>query len=356
MNKKIKMIIAGVSVTVVIIFAVLAYMYFDGIKAPSSKEEEVVVVISGGPSSVLAQLDEAGLLKNKMVANIHLKLNSYNFKANTYVLNKNMDLESICKTIEKADFKYLLKDKFTVLEGSTIPEYADVVAKKLNLSQTDILKKWCDTEYLNTLVEKYWFLDESILEDGLMFPLEGYLAPETYFITEKEPSIESLTTMMLDQMDTNLTPYKDKIKEFKIKGEVVEMHDFLALASIVQCESLFPEDHSRIAGVFMHRLEKPMRLQSDVTVNYANQVTKVAVTYDDLNVDSKYNTYKYDGIPVGPISSVSVELIEACLNYEKTDYEYFFAIKDGTVVYTKSYDEHLAKIAEAKANGQWLED
>lgn len=356
MKKKMKIIIASSVAAIALAIAIVVYMYFDGIKEVSSKGEEVVVTISGGTSKVLDQLDKAGLIKSKTAASVYLKLNSYNFKANTYVLNKNMNLKTICQTIETADFKYLLKDKLTVLEGTTIPEYATVVGQKLNISQNDVLTKWCDKEYLSSLVKEYWFLDESVLEDGLLFPLEGYLAANTYFITDQIPTIESVTKLMLDQMDTNLTPYKQQIQDFKINGKTVSMHEFLTFCSVVECESLFEEDRAKIAGVFIHRLEIGMKLQSDVTVNYANQVTKVAVTYNDLEVDSKYNTYKYKGLPAGPISSVSNDIIKSCLSYEKTDALFFFAIKGGTVVYTNDYDEHLAKIKEAKANGQWLED
>lgn len=356
MDKKVKIIIASSITVVVLVIAIVTYMYFDGITAPSSKDEEVIVTISGGTDSVIDQLDEAGLLKSEMAASVYLKLNDYDFKANTYVLNKNMDLKTICKMIETADFKYILKDKFTVLEGTTIPEFATVVAQKLKISQNDVLNKWCDKEYLSSLVEEYWFLEQSVLDDGLMFPLEGYLAANTYFITEKTPTIESVTEMMLEQMDSNLTPYKQQIQDFKINGKAATMHQFLAFSSVVECESLLEEDRSKIAGVFIHRLETGMKLQSDVTVNYANQVTKVAVTYNELEVDSKYNTYKYAGLPAGPISAVSLDIIKACLNYEKTDALFFFAIKGGTVIYTNTYEEHMTKIQEAKASGQWLED
>lgn len=356
MSKKTKIITGVIALCFVVLVGSVIYIYEDGQKAVSSKEEEVVVEISGNNGMVLNQLDAAGLLKNKMVANIYLKLNSYDFKANTYVLNKNMDLKTIFSILESADFDYLLKTKFTVIEGTSIPTIAQTLAETLEISSEEVLQKWCNTEYLQALTEKYWFLDESILKDGLMFPLEGYLAPETYFVTEKEPTIESLTTLMLNQMDTNLTEYKDEIAKFTINGEPASMHQFLTLASIVQSESLFEEDHTKIAGVFMHRLEIDMLLQSDVTVNYANQVTKVAVTYDDLEVDSKYNTYKYKGLPVGPIANVSKQLIESSLHYEKTDNLYFFAIKGGKVIYTKTNDEHLAEIKKAKADGLWLED
>lgn len=362
MRKKQKIII-GVIIAVLIVVFSLLFFYFNGQKAVSSKSEEVVVEISGSTNAVLNQLDEAGLIKNKTVASIYTKLHKHDFKANVYVLNKNMDLETILKILE-GDKKYISTARITILDGNTIPECASKVAKALdievdttNLNDEQILaaktqkvlEKWTNKEYLQTLVDKYWFLDQSILGDEIMFPLEGYFGPETYIITSKKTTIEDITKMMLDQMDKNLSTIKDKIAQFKINGNNVTVHQFLSLASVVQCEaSKQKEDQAKIAGVFMHRLEKPMRLQSDVTVNYANQVKTVAVTYNHLEVDSKYNTYKYEGLPIGPISMVSNDIMESCLNYQKTDYLFFFALKDGTVIYSKTYDEHQQVVKENK--------
>ena len=345
--KKTQKIIIGAIAGITIVVLALVFFYFNGQGAVSSKSEEVVVEISGSTSSVLNQLDKAGLLKSKTVASIYTKFNSYSFKANVYVLNKNMDLKKIL-TILEGDKDYISAAKITILDGYRIPECAQQVAKGLEIDSTEVLEKWTNKEYLQTLVEKYWFLDESILGADIMFPLEGYFGPETYVITSKKTSIEDVTKMMLDQMDRNLSTYKDKISNFMISGNKVSMHQFLSLASVVQCESSGQkEDQAKIAGVFMNRLEKPMRLQSDVTVNYANQIKTVAVTYNHLSVDSKYNTYKYEGLPVGPISTVSTN-IEACLNYQKTDNLFFFALKDGSVIYSKTYEEHQQVVKENK--------
>lgn len=346
--KKTQKIIIGAIAGITIGVLALVFFYFNGQGAVSSKSEEVVVEISGSTSSVLNQLDKAGLLKSKTVASIYTKFNSYSFKANVYVLNKNMDLKKIL-TILEGDKDYISAAKITILDGYRIPECAQQVAKGLEIDSTEVLEKWTNKEYLQTLVEKYWFLDESILSADIMFPLEGYFGPETYVITSKKTSIEDVTKMMLDQMDRNLSTYKDKISNFMISGNKVSMHQFLSLASVVQCESSGQkEDQAKIAGVFMNRLEKPMRLQSDVTVNYANQIKTVAVTYNHLSVDSKYNTYKYEGLPVGPISTVSTNIIEACLNYQKTDNLFFFALKDGSVIYSKTYEEHQQVVKENK--------
>ena len=347
MNKTRKIIIGG-CVGIVIVILALVFFYFNGQGAVSSKDEEVVVEISGSTASVLNQLDEAGLLKNKMVARIYTKMNHYDFKANVYVLNKNMDLKKILTVLE-GNNEYISATKITILDGYRIPECATQVAKALEIDSNEVLQKWTDQTYLQSLVDQYWFLDESILGPDIMFPLEGYFGPETYVITTNKTSIEEVTQLMLDQMDRNLTAVKDQINEFKLNGNNVSIHQFLSLASVVQCESSGQkEDQAKIAGVFMKRLEKPMRLQSDVTVNYANQIKTVAVTYNHLTVDSKYNTYKYEGLPVGPISTVSKDIIEACLNYQKTDNLFFFALKDGSVIYSKTYKEHQQVVKDNK--------
>ena len=205
----------------------------------------------------------------------------------------------------------------------------------MGFSTDDVLAKWSDASFIQELIGEYWFLSDDILNSAIMFPLEGYLYPETYFVVEQEPTIESITRLCLDLMNERLTPYQDRITELGMTA-----HEFVSLASVVQAESLFEEDYKTIAGVFYNRLETGMPLQSDITVLYALQEKRVDVTYADLEVDSAYNTYKYAGLPVGPVCTVQKSILDACANYEKHDYYYFFATKDGDVLYSKTLDEH----------------
>ena len=89
-----------------------------------------------------------------------------------------------------------------------------------------------------------------------------------------------------------------------------------------------------------------MPLQSDITVLYALQEKRVDVTYTDLEVDSKYNTYKYEGLPIGPVCSPSAAAMDDLLHYEKSDYLYFFATEDGKVLYSRTLDEHNKIVSE----------
>ena len=368
-NKKIILIIIGVVVGIALIGSILFYNH--GISAVSTKDEEVIVKIESGSSAsqMLDTLDKAGLVNNKLCGKLFLKFNHFDkLQANTYIFHKNMSLSEIFDIIQNPDFKYILKSKLTIKEGNTIPEVAKAFSEILDMSDDDIIKAWSNQEYLKSLIKDYWFIDNSILNRNILYPLEGYLYPDTYYVTDENPTLEGITKLALDMMDKKLTPYKDKMKEMNWTP-----HQFLTFASIVVAGTLLigptgkpvsgqgETDRPMIAGVFMNRLKKGMLLQSDITVNYAWQRTGVDVSYSHLEINSQYNTYKYTGLPVGPISSVPATTMEACLQYKKHDYFYFFAIKDAqdksktVVVYTKTYEEHTQQVKKAKDAGLWLD-
>lgn len=347
---KLKIAISIVIVMVILIIGTIIY-YFNGIGPVSTREKEVIVTIpeNSTGNKILDILDENGLIKSSLAAKVHLKLNSYDFKSNTYILNENMSLNTMLNIIEKADKDNISQATITLIDGQTIPDYASEISNKTGISQDEILSKWSDSTYLDQLIDKYWFLDESILSSDIYFPLEGYLAPDTYQISAYDENIEDITTKILNQSEKVFDKYKDKINEFRVGDKQLTTHEFLTLASVVQRESPSNnDDRKNIAGVLINRLNKPMRLQSDVTVNYANQVTKVAVTYKDLSNDSKYNTYQHEGLPCGPISSISNDVIEDTLDYNTNEYFFFFATKDAKVLYSVTYEEHQQKVNENK--------
>lgn len=341
-------IIAVLVVFLTLVGSICFYKY--GLSATSSKNKEVVVQIPSGSTGndIIEILDNNDLLKVSLCAKIHLKLNDYAFKSNSYLLNKNMNTKEIFTVLEGNDAKYISNTKITVLDGQTIPEYAKTIEKQTGIKYEDIINKWKDKEYLNSLINDYWFLTNDILNNDIYYPLEGYLAPETYFLTQ-EDDIESITKMLLDQTKKNLDKYKNKISNFTINNKKVTIHEFITLSSIVQRESSGHEkDRKLICGVLINRLNKPMPLQCDVTVNYGNQVVKIDVKQADLNSDTKYNTYKYMGLPVGAISSISTDIIESVLNYKESDYYYFFATAKGKVLYAKTYQEHQENVKNNK--------
>ena len=319
--------------------------YKKGISAVSDKSEEVLFTVESGQTatSVLLKLHDEGLVRDVLCGKVYLKLKgNVNLKANSYLLNKNMSLANIFSIMENPSDEYVLKLSVTILDGYSLPDISESIAKALEMEKAEVMEYLNNEETIRSYIEEYWFITEEVLQEGIKYPLEGYLYPETYLFNSNV-TLDMVIKASLDMMDKRLTAAKEEIEE---RGWTV--HEFLTFASIVERESLFDEDRPKIAGVFMNRLEANMRLQSDITVNYAWDRTGVDVLYSHLEIDSPYNTYKYGGLPIGPISTVSGVTIDACVNYEENDYYYFFAKEDGTVLYSKTLNEHNNTVKKNK--------
>ncbi len=332
-------------IAVAVLAAAGFFFYSSGIAAADPDDDELVAVSipdGSSASAIIDILDENGLIKNKIMAKIHIRIGGYDsLQANSYLFRKNMDLTEIMKAINTGDFEYLSKNAFTIIEGATIPQAAESISENMPFTAEELIKKWNDRTYLKKLIEKYWFLSEEILKDEIMYSLEGYIYPETYIVTSEKPTPEEVTDIILSMTDKVLSERKDEIAAMDMT-----VHEFLSLAAVVENESLFEKDRPVIAGVFINRLKKDMPLQSDITVLYALQEKRVNVTYKDLEVDSAYNTYMYAGLPVGPVCSPSAPAMDDLLHYEKSDYLYFFATEDGKVIYSKTLAEHEKAVNE----------
>lgn len=345
MKGKFKLIFIIAIILVVVITGGL-FFYLSGLGAVDSNNEEPVTVnipSGSGASYIVEILDENGLVKNKTCAKINARIGGYDsLQANTYIFNKSMTVPEMFKAINTGDFNYLSKEKLTVREGLTIPQVAEAIAIELPYSKDEIIKKWSDKAYLKELIGQYWFLSDDILDSDIKYPLEGYLYPETYFITEENPSIESITSMMLDMMDTQLTSIKGELESNKYS-----IHELLTLASIVEKESSNVSDAMpEVAGVFINRLDKGISLGSDVTVNYIFEKDGVELTMSQLDSDNKYNTRKFTGLPPGPICSVNIKAIDSVLNYKDTEYMFFYATPEGEIIFSKTVEEHNKAVEE----------
>ena len=262
-----------------------------------------------------------------------------------------MSVKNILSTLQ--DSTKLKKDALVlkIPEGKWAKEIAAEISSLYDgkYSTEDILNQWNDISYIKKLTKDYSFINVNDLNnDNYKVKLEGYLFPDTYFL-EKEDSLDDITRVLLDRFDVM---YKENKKAFDQSD--LSIHQIISLASVVQFEASKPSDMKTIAGVFYNRLDQGMKLQSSVTVCYA--------LYDDFNdpkdcetnpeIDSPYNTYLHEGLPIGPILNPGDEAIKAVLNPEKTDYLFFAAdiYGDGKVYYTKTYEEHLQKCEELGLN------
>lgn len=331
---------------VVVAFSGGLFAYLNGIGAvdPGNKEDVTVVIPEGsGASAIVGVLDEAGLVKNSTFAKVNARIGGYNsLQANTYVFNKSMTLPEIMDAINTGDFNYISKSSFRVAEGARLTQCADALSQVVPYSKEEILAVWDDEAFVKEMIDKYWFLTDDVLDKDIMHPLEGYLFPDTYFIMETNPSIESVTEMALDRMDAVLSEKKDEIQNSKYS-----IHEFLTLASIVTKEGCATEeDAAHIAGVFKNRLDKDMSLGSDVTVCYIFDEDRVDLKVSQLDSDSPYNARKVSGLIPGPICTVPEIAIDGVLNYQKTKDLFFYAGPDGTIYYAETNEEHDKNVQE----------
>ena len=315
---KIKAIVIILIVLIVICTSGLI-VYLNGLGAvdKSDKEDVSVTIPNGsGASYIVAILDDAGLVKNTTCAKINARIGGYDsLQANTYIFSKSMTVPEMMDAINTGDFDYLSKTSFQLKEGYRLSQCATALSEVTPFSQKEILAKWDDKAYLNKLISKYWFLTDDILDKDIIHPLEGYLFPDTYFITEADPSIESVTELALNEMDTALTKRKSEIE-----ASGFSVHKFLTIASIVTKEGCATDkDAKHISGVFINRINKKMSLGSDVTVCYIFDEDRVDLKVSQLESDSPYNSRKKAGIIPGPISTVPTIAMDGVLNYDKTE-------------------------------------
>lgn len=325
-----------------------------GLSSTGNGDKEVVFTIESGDAldTIVENLKKEDLISNASVAKLYAKAShNTNFVAGTFELDNGMSVKDILSTIQ--DSTKLKKDSLVlkIPEGKWAKEIAAEISTLYGgkYSSEEILNQWNDGSYIQKLAKDYSFLNvDDLNNSNYKVKLEGYLFPDTYFL-EKDDSIDDITRILLDRFDVM---YQENKKAFE-KNDL-SIHQIISLASVVQFEASEPSDMATIAGVFYNRLDQGMKLQSSVTVCYA--------LYDDFNdpqdcetnpeVDSPYNTYLHEGLPIGPILNPGDAAIKAVLNPEKTDYLFFAAdiYGDGKVYYSKTYEEHLQKCEELGLN------
>ncbi len=165
--------------------------------------------------------------------------------------------------------------------------------------------------------------------------LEGYLFPDTYRLY-RDATPEEVVLTLIGNLDRKLD---QKIRQ-RIAAQGRTIHEVLTMASIIEREVHGLEDRRMVSDLFWRRLKEGMALQADSTVNYATGKDLPSVTFEDLKNVSRYNTYKYPGLPPGPIGSPGLEAIQAAVDPLPNPYVYFLTDKEGKVHYGRTLEEH----------------
>lgn len=245
----------------------------------------------------------------------------------TYTINSNMTNHDIVKllTTDPSDLEEI---QFTIPEGFTIMQIANRLEDKDIISKEDFLNAVENRSYA------YDFLEA--LPEGTSYKLEGYLFPDTYRI-HKNATAEEIVTMMLNRFEEIVSHYTQYLYDSNYS-----LHDIVTIASIIEREAKLEEERPLISGVIYNRLNQNMKLQMCSTVQYARGEQKKMLTYEELALDSPYNTYIHEGLPVGAICSPGESSLRAAFSPEEHDY-YYFVLEDASIgahAFSKTADEH----------------
>ena len=340
-----KILIAVLAVLVIVIGAAGgAYGYYVSNLLPAEKEsEEVTFSIESGDSveNVLTNLEEAGLIRNSFVGKIYVKLSKkHEIKAGDFILDKSWGTKTIMDVLNDSSSAMTEQIYVTIPEGTWAKDIAKIMEENTNVTAEELLALWNDRDYITELADKYFFITPEVLNSEHVY-LEGYLFPETYAFL-KNTSAKAITARFLDHTEEILSQYTDLME-----ASSLNIHEVMTLASVVQYEANTEKDMKLIAGVFFNRMKQGMKLQSSVTVCYAlYEFDSWTECETNSNIKSKYNTYKYEGLPPGPILNPGETAIHAVLEPTKSKYLYFMAdvYGNGKVHYAKTYAEHLANV------------
>lgn len=333
--------------------------WYHGSLGPVSTSSELVAVEvkSGSTYATLGDLlEEKNFIQSKLTYRIYLKINPPKeaLKAGTYYLSEDMGVEQIIITLSGGgESTNPNQISITFREGINMRAIASEIAKNTNNTEEQVYALLNDKEYLRSLIDSYWFIDESILDDKIYYALEGYLFPNTYYFKNKDVTVKEIFKVLLDEMEKQLEPLKQDIIASKYS-----FHQLSTLASIIELESADIDHRGKVAGVFYNRLNSGMSLGSDPTTYYGLKIdiSERELSRDEFNTVNDYNTRASamsGKLPIGPICIPSITSLTAAVNPTVVDDYYFVADKNGVTYFTKTYSEHLAKIEQLKANGLW---
>ena len=274
-------------------------------------------------------LAKAGVISFPSIFRIYASVRRHDrtIKPGTYSLRRGSTWNGVLDALRSGKG---LVHVVTIPEGFSLAQIASVVSTKLAQPADSFQSAVRDTALLHRL-------------DVPTGTLEGYLFPDTYTFQEGTTARTAVDAMVRRFEQVWKPEWNARLDTLHLSR-----NDVMALASIVEKEARLPEERPVIAAVYLNRLRDGMLLQADPTVQYALGKHVARVLYKDLEVESPYNTYKYKGLPPGPIASPGRASIEAALHPANVPYVYFVAFPDGHHEFRADLKGHEQAKAEAR--------
>jgi UPF0755 protein len=286
-------------------------------------QDEIFIIEKGDfLKGVARKLHEKNLIKNDtFFVLLAMVMNKSTVLSGKYKIYKGSSSIDIIDRLSSGD---IIRKKILIPEGFNIFEISELLDNENITDGSEFLKYSQSREFINSL--------------GIdSISIEGFLFPDTYIFAENQDSRDILFAMHKQ--------FKSVIEDIdfsNLKKLNLNTYDLINLASLVEKEAKIPSERRYISAVFHNRLRRNMTLGCDPTIRYAVKNFKGRITYSDLKYDSPYNTYKYYGLPPGPICIPSVAGIDAVLNREDHNYMFFCAKDDfsGYHVFATTHAQH----------------
>ena len=299
-------------------------------KGYAESEQFVEIPQGAGPASIGKRLVDAGIIRDTLGFRFEIARTrtGRRLQAGEYRFDQPMTVQEVVAKIARGDV-YLVP--ITFREGLTIPEMAALFEARGLGPAAEFTTAASDEQLIRSI-------------DPAARDLEGYLFPDTY-ATARHTTASELVPRMVAGFERVLTP--DIRSAASARG--LSVRALVTLASIVEKETGKPEERRLVAAVYSNRLRIGMPLQCDPTVIYALQRADQYhgnLTHENMQIDSPYNTYRYPGLPPGPIASPGRASLEAAANPADAPYLYFVARGDGSHVFAASLEEHNRNVNE----------
>lgn len=289
-----------------------------------------------GLKKISLDLKNSGYIDNQYMFIFYAYLtNNYNkIQAGEYLLSKGMNMYQMMHMLSTGE---TAKQKITIIEGWDLRDLADYFEDQGIASKDDFY----NLTGIPMQTDNNIGLSNEILNTKPSdLSLEGYMFPDTYYF-EKGVGIETIINEAVDNLNTKLSP---EIRN-EIQAQNKSIFEIMTMASLIEKEVKTMEDKQIVSGILWNRLERHMPLQVDATVLYATGKEGSKVYINDTKFDSRYNTYKYPGLPLGPICNPGLDSIKAAINPIESSNLYYLSAPDGKTYFSKTLEEHNANKA-----------
>lgn len=322
---------------IVALCAGAAISVFSEYTRTTSGEETVSVNIPMGASekAIAGVLKDAGVIRHEISFRMKMKNSPYRGKLNygKYMLYKKMPLDDIVQALMKPSVFDEADVKLTIPEGFSAEMIAARCEEKGLVTADEFLAELKNGKF------DYDFIKDIPNNSGVIYKLQGYLFPSTYMF-DSNASAHKIIDTLLGEFEKQYNAVKNMLP----KG--VSMAEAINRAALIEREAKLDSERTTISGVIQNRLDIDMRLQIDASVVYTitdGLYDVERVLYKDLEIDSPYNTYKYKGLPAGPICNPGIKAIIAAMTPQEHNYLYYHTDtdkNDGSHIFSETFSQH----------------